>query len=249
VDVLLELLTNVARDIAGSMGAAVTIRRHDHPVTVLAAIGVAETLVPHQVRSAGGPVPGAATDGMATWTDDLFADPRWPALTRASTAARFPAQAADWNRVRGVAAVPGEWDESGAVVLSVTLDRAVDDEVLGVLTRYERLMSMILQVTEMGAGAEHSLEVLQSRAVIEQAKGVLIAARRCTAEEAWTTLRRGSQEFNVKLRELATALVEHLSGVPSPTPAGLPAIVPDEQARLAAEQVWLAFTSRPAETG
>jgi GAF domain-containing protein len=50
---------------------------------------------------------------------------------------------------------------------------------------------------------------LQSRATIEQAKGILIAQHRCTGEEAFKMLIGLSQTQNVKLRILARDLVDH----------------------------------------
>ena len=51
---------------------------------------------------------------------------------------------------------------------------------------------------------------LASRGVIEQAKGILMAAQRCSAEEAFDLLRRASQRENRKLRDIATQIVEHV---------------------------------------
>lgn len=50
-------------------------------------------------------------------------------------------------------------------------------------------------------------EALESRAVIDQAKGILIAREGCTADEAFDVLRRASQRSNQKLREVAQQLV------------------------------------------
>ncbi len=55
-------------------------------------------------------------------------------------------------------------------------------------------------------------EALGSRAVIDQAKGVLMERRRCSAEEAFEELRRRSQHENRKVRELAQDLVDEVSG-------------------------------------
>jgi hypothetical protein len=46
-----------------------------------------------------------------------------------------------------------------------------------------------------------------SRAVIEQAKGVLIATTGCTADEAFQLLRTQSQHQNRRVREIAEELV------------------------------------------
>jgi AmiR/NasT family two-component response regulator len=52
---------------------------------------------------------------------------------------------------------------------------------------------------------------MASRAVIEQAKGILMAERGCTAEEAFGQLTVLSQKSNRKLRDVATGLVERVS--------------------------------------
>ena len=48
---------------------------------------------------------------------------------------------------------------------------------------------------------------MQSRAVIEQAKGILMGAQRCSADEAFQILVRASQRENRKLREIAEDIV------------------------------------------
>lgn len=50
-------------------------------------------------------------------------------------------------------------------------------------------------------------EAMLSRACIEQAKGVIITIRRCTPDQAFRELAHVSQHRNIKLRDLATALV------------------------------------------
>ncbi|WP_445271098.1 ANTAR domain-containing protein, partial [Streptomyces sp. DSM 41634] len=53
---------------------------------------------------------------------------------------------------------------------------------------------------------------LQSRAVIDQAAGIVMNQRRCTPEDALQTLRSASQHRNVKLRDLCAQLVGSVSG-------------------------------------
>ena len=59
-----------------------------------------------------------------------------------------------------------------------------------------------------GQVAEQLQTAMQSRAVIEQAKGILMGQRRCTAQEAIDLLVRISQDSNRKLRGVAQALVD-----------------------------------------
>ena len=59
---------------------------------------------------------------------------------------------------------------------------------------------------------EHLNAALVTRPTIEQAKGVLVTLRSATPDQAFAELRHASQTHNVKLRQLANALVETASG-------------------------------------
>jgi AmiR/NasT family two-component response regulator len=60
--------------------------------------------------------------------------------------------------------------------------------------------------------SEQLTEAMESRAVIEQAKGMLMAqSPGITPDEAFDLLRRASQRENVKLRDIARRIVEHRS--------------------------------------
>ncbi|ORV09304.1 PAS and ANTAR domain-containing protein [Mycobacterium celatum] len=60
-------------------------------------------------------------------------------------------------------------------------------------------------------------DLVEARAVIEQAKGVLMAIYRVSAEQAFGVLRWRSQETNSKLRALATQLVAEIQTLPPPS--------------------------------
>ena len=53
--------------------------------------------------------------------------------------------------------------------------------------------------------------LLETQAVVEQAKGILMATYRCGPEEAFDLLRRASQGRHVKIHVLARRLVEKAS--------------------------------------
>ncbi|MEU9985301.1 ANTAR domain-containing protein [Streptomyces sp. NPDC048045] len=53
---------------------------------------------------------------------------------------------------------------------------------------------------------EQLRHAIVSRPVIDQARGILMAAHACSAEQAWDILRETSQRSNTKLREVAVAV-------------------------------------------
>ena len=52
----------------------------------------------------------------------------------------------------------------------------------------------------------------RERATIDQAKGIVMAERRCTPEEAFEVLRTLSQRTNVRVADVALALVYKCQG-------------------------------------
>jgi hypothetical protein len=218
------VLHGVRRDVPGEVGTAISFA-HPAPewgagrLQILVATGIGQVLTPVTTGQLWGPSLLAATGEEPIVTTDLWQDPRWPHLTPEAVRAQLDPEHHDVvSRPLGVVAVPGVWDDQGLVVLSVYLDHPADDHILAVLTRHERLVASAMTIadvaTRSAAAADQVLDALASRAVIEQAKGSIMAIERCDAEQAWAILRSASQQFNIKLRELALALVEHSGNAP-----------------------------------
>jgi GAF domain-containing protein len=66
--------------------------------------------------------------------------------------------------------------------------------------------------TQAADMAHHLARAMESRAVIEQAKGILMHEQGCGADEAFAILSRVSQRANVKLRDIAAEMVERAAG-------------------------------------
>ncbi|CAJ1502049.1 PAS and ANTAR domain-containing protein [[Mycobacterium] kokjensenii] len=101
-------------------------------------------------------------------------------------------------------------DTSGQVHWVIVVgDRMLDDEgcALGTAGFYVDV-SDVLQA-DISAGVS---EVAQSRAVIEQAKGVLMVAYGISAERAFDILVWRSQETNIKVRDLAARFLAAFTG-------------------------------------
>ena len=52
----------------------------------------------------------------------------------------------------------------------------------------------------------HLRQALETRDIIGQAKGILMARRSISADQAFDILRRASQDLNVKIRDIASTI-------------------------------------------
>ncbi|GLU45738.1 ANTAR domain-containing protein [Nocardiopsis ansamitocini] len=106
----------------------------------------------------------------------------------------------------------------------------------------EALVHRNQELEEKVRNLTHALE---SRAVIDQAIGVIMAVRSCDSERAWTILSTASQRTNTKVREIASALtatafgalppetarpVRHALAIITSQPRRKPACLPDQDA-------------------
>jgi GAF domain-containing protein len=95
-------------------------------------------------------------------------------------------------------------------------DRTHADQFATEASRALALAVRLAERTEMSAQLE---EALASRAVIDQALGIIMSERRCTADEAFELLRTISQNTNVKLHDVAASMVAAVSGRRAPSTA------------------------------
>jgi len=121
------------------------------------------------------------------------------------------------------------------VLSTLSLPMAAGDVAVGAVNLYSRIHdgfgegdeSVGLDLAAAGAAvlanvsaywtafelSERLNEAMKSRAVIEQAKGILMAGtEHLSADDAFDMLRRASQRENVKLRDIAARIVEGRAG-------------------------------------
>ena len=148
----------------------------------------------------------------------------------------------------GVVAVAGGPEPGPAVVVAVVLDRAPRppdaDSAGAALPALAAAVAVLREWAAETERAEQMVQMVQYRRVIEQAKGLIMAATGTDAAAAFATLARASQHFNVRLRNLAVALVELVGGAPAEGPDDPAAVVvPAERDRRAALRMWAALSA------
>ncbi len=99
----------------------------------------------------------------------------------------------------------------------VVADRMSDETgaVVGTAGYYVDLTDTFVE-TRQEVLDEALPDLFEARAVIEQAKGVLMAIYRVSADQAFAVLRWRSQETNTKLRDLAKQMVAEICTLPAP---------------------------------
>jgi hypothetical protein len=256
---LQRLLHHVVELVPGAVGAGLSLVETSGPRSICG-VGVAATLDPLQWSLGQGPVvevlhhkdESGGTRLVLPGADGGFDRARWPAVARQARE-----QGVDWPS--GVLVATGEWGSDLPVIFSVYLETVPDAQLVAETDRFEGLLASALAVVEYCAGeelrAEQMQQMVQYRRVIEQAKGLIMAATGADAAAAFSTLARASQHFNIRLRNLAIALVEHVGGGQAEGPED-PAqiVVPTVTDRRTAAQVWAALTrivphERPPTSG
>ncbi|WP_433328427.1 GAF and ANTAR domain-containing protein [Spirillospora sp. CA-294931] len=169
----------------------------------------AREVVRAELRAGTGPSLDCLRDGGRVVSRDLDADrDRWPGVAESALEAGFATAAALPMRLRDevigaltlFGAVPSGLDDR-----ALRLGRALADmATIGILQRRARRESDL--VTEQLRAA------LNSRVIIEQAKGVLAARHGIGVEAAFELLRRRARDNNLRLTAVAAEVVEGTAG-------------------------------------
>lgn len=202
-----EVLGQIARICQTVMGPSssvtVTIGDPANPHVLSSTDGLAQLVDGAEIAADEGPCRTAWATSTLVRSDDLPNDSRWPVLAQhldgvdVRTALAYPVQIGD--------------DLIGAVnVYNADLSRQGEsEEALEVLATATAAVLHELDVKAQLQSLSDNLRIaLDSRAVIEQAKGVLMAQQGCTADEAFQHLADLSMRRNEKLRSIAVRIVQ-----------------------------------------
>ena len=230
---LTRLLAELVRSVDGALGAGLTVAGEGGPVG-LAAVGCAQRWDEAQRLARSGPL-AQALDGEHVLVVEAFDLAAYPSLA-ASVGHEVEPPAS-------VVLVPGAWVDQSKIVTSLYLGAAADASDVETVGRFEPLLANAYGMREFCGEAEmkaqQMLAMMQFRRVIEQAKGMVMTQRAIGADEAFAALAEASQHHNVRLRELAAALVEQVGSAPVEQPSDPAAhLRPSGKATAAARVLW-----------
>lgn len=203
-DVLTEIVGIAAEGIPGAEATSITLIRGDRPFTAAYSGDMAVAADELQYQEGYGPCMDAGRGGVVLRVDDMRTETRWPTYiprvvaqgVRSSLSIPLPFQDTSIGALNNYSSLPSAFDSEES--LSAGLEVA---EVVAVA------VANATAHAELGEQTRNMRLAMESRAVIEQAKGVLMAQRHVDAEQAFELLREASQRYNRKLRDIAQGIV------------------------------------------
>lgn len=209
--VLARLCRQVVHAIPGAELASITVRDPaGRPLTIAATHDDARDLDGIQHESGQGPGVLAAEAGAVVRVNLVERAEHWPVFRDAATA-------------RGVASVLAaplyiNTDYHGSLNLYGEKPHGYRKLDAALLELYTTAAEAALQAEQRGVLSREHIgqlrDALLSRAVIDQAKGIIMALRHVDADEAFAALVSQSQRENRKLREVAQDFVNTVTRAP-----------------------------------
>jgi GAF domain-containing protein len=200
---LRRVCEQVTRAVPGVDEASITLLADGVATTAATTNDTVAALDRDQYAAGDGPCLEAARTGNLVRVSLVDAAERWPTFATDSAAAGFVSFLS--------APLVVEDGCAGAVNCYSTRDHGfaeLDEKLLdlfaGAVTAALRTHRRYQQAHET---AEQLREALTSRAVIDQAKGILMALYKVSADQAFTLLVEQSQNDNIKVRDLATRII------------------------------------------
>jgi GAF domain-containing protein len=198
------LLTNCA-------SASVTIIERGRAITVGSTSDSAQALDDAQYTAGDGPCLSAARDGVLVRIDDAGSEQRWPDFCRRAVE----------HGVHSSLSVPlslsgddswGGFNVYGSVAAGFSDD---DEQLCQAFASQASIVVSNVQAYWASLKLSRNLSrAMESRGVIEQAKGILMSTHRVDADGAFDLLVGRSQTENRKLREVASDVVREALGGP-----------------------------------
>jgi GAF domain-containing protein len=214
LDGVFERIIELARRaLPGADEVTITFIREGHPGTVAATGEQVRRLEEAQRERLSGPSLAAAAENTTVSVEDTGAETRWAGWAPEAAAAG----------IRGVLSVglPIRESVSGALTLYSRTPGAIGPAAIALAETFAGYATVALANALLydttATLAEQLRTAMETRAIIEQAKGIIMSRRHCTAEEAFAILTKISQDSNRKLRDLASSLVAQMAGdTPAP---------------------------------
>lgn len=202
-----QVCVQVTKAVPGVVEATVTLLDDGDARTAATTSDLVADLDRNQYRH-GGPCVEAASTGQMGRVALAEAQERWPQFTREAHEAGFDSFLS--------APLVVNAGHAGAINCYGTRAAGFADLDARLLELYTTATEAALRTYRRYQIAAETVEQLRAalttRAVIDQAKGILMALHQIGADKAFTLLVEQSQQENIKLRDIAERFVAHVTG-------------------------------------
>lgn len=206
---LMNRIAATARDlIAAVVDASITFTSGDDNGWTVGTTGELATRLDEAQYALGhGPCIAAGAGGETLLIRDFALEQRWPAYAPVALEAG----------VHSSLSVPFPIQQHVIAALNLyseQVDPFTDDDVVLAQQIASQAAVAVANAVLYDSASQLAAQLqraMESRATIEQAKGIIMATSRCTPDEAFNVLVRASQRENRKLRDIAADLVERNS--------------------------------------
>ena len=202
-DVLTEVNAIARRAMPSVEAASITLIKGEKPFTAAYDGQMALDADELQYERGYGPCMDAGRAGQVLLVDDMRSDRRWPDYAKDAAA----------HGVLSSLSVPLPFQgvTIGALNTYAGRSRVFDDHDVELAEEVAAWVAVAVGNAEAAARTSEDLTLLRtvmmSRALIEQAKGILMERHKIKEDEAFTALTHASQRTNTKLRDVAAELV------------------------------------------
>jgi GAF domain-containing protein len=206
MDGLLQTVAELAKTVMpGDPETSVSLLVGDRPATVASTSQLATDLDETQYDKDYGPCLHAARSGELTEIPDTRTEDRWPAYTPRAV------QHGNLSSLSVPLSIDADDQVTGALNIYARRANAFDEASRAAATRFAPYAAVaagnLYTYQSARAMADNLQTALESRAVIDQAKGILMERHKLTADQSFQLLARASMNSNRKLRDVADHLV------------------------------------------
>ena len=217
---LSQLTALAATQVPGCAAAHISVWRDGELVSQAASHPEPSRLLDVQLRAGRGPLLDALADGGAIACPDTLTEKRWPEFAAAALwiGVRSGVTLAYRHAATGQTSQTSQAAEGGMPPSAVTLSlfglrpRAMDADQLQLaelLVAYGgALVGAVAEYGDSRRVAVQLRDAANSRAIVDQAKGILMHALSCTADEALERMREVSQRTNLRATDVAQRIVD-----------------------------------------
>lgn len=167
----------------------------------------------HQYTTDQGPTVEAVREMSQVRVSDVLREQRWPRYTSMAV------QCGDRSSITQPSALPGDGDEDRVLTFGVhsgradAFDEGVGPELTALLAEHSAMaLHTAVRQTDAARESAHMRRAMSARTVIDQAKGIIMHARGCDADAAFTALREVAQRNRKRVVDVARDLVAENTG-------------------------------------